>query len=447
MTGSGVASRAGTTADSQVPGTTEAEGIAYAVVEAAERAIELVADLDEDQLVGPLLPTVNPLIWEIGHLAWFQEKFVLRQAASEPPLLAYGDALYDSGAVPHDTRWRLVLPSLDDTVAYVREVAERVAQKVLDPRSTDVVRHFALYSVFHYDWHAEAVTYTRQALGYPPPVLAGLGDVRTPTAADREITGDVEVAGGRLLIGATRGSPFAYDNEKWAHLVDVTPFRIARIPVTEREFLDFVEDGGYAERSLWSSDAWSWRQEVEAHNPVYWAMHEGSWERRLFDRWVPLDPNRPVVHVSWYEADTYARWAGRRLPDEAEWEAAAATSTGGGQNQFPWGDEPPLSADLGRVDWTGMDTVDVVAHPDADSAWGCRQLLGNVWEWTATTLYAYPNFERDAYLDNSEQFFGSRKVLRGGSWATRSRLLRNTLRNYFTPDRRDVFAGFRTCAL
>jgi iron(II)-dependent oxidoreductase len=426
--------------------------LADAVRDARDRTMDLVADLSDEEMVGPMLAIVNPLIWEIGHLAWFEEKFVLRQACGEPPLLPFGDSIYDSGAIPHDTRWRLVLPSREDTLAYMHEVGERVAERVLRADATDVVQHFALYSVFHYDWHTEAITYTRQTLGKPAPKLASVASQETGTgepATEGPADGDVAVPATTFLLGATRAEPFAYDNEKWAHPVEVPAFRIAGGAVTQSEYLAFVEDGGYSNRVVWSSDGWAWRTAERAEHPVYWRREAGQWQRRNFDQWVPLEPHRPVIHVNWYEADAYARWAGRRLPTEAEWELAAAGEPGATpprKRRYPWGDDLPAPGQA-NVDWAAMGSVDVGAHPSGDSAFGCRQMTGNVWEWTATTFEAFPNFEPDAYRENSEQFFGSRKVVRGGSWATRSRLARAGLRNYFTPERRDVFAGIRTCAL
>ena len=417
--------------------------LAEAVRDGRDRAIDLVADLSHDPLIGQLA-IVNPLLWEVGHLAWFQEKFVLRQAGGAPPLLPYGDSIWDSGAIPHDTRWRLVLPSRSETLEYMREVGERVAECVLRPDATDVVRHFALYTVFHYDWHTEALTYTRQTLGYPAPAL-GRAESHVSSGGKGPARDDVAIAGGTMLLGALRAQPFSYDNEKWAHPVDVAPFAISRSAVTQEQYQAFVEDGGYQRPDLWSTDGWAWRQAAGADQPVYWRQDaDGAWTRRLFDAWRPLEPHRPVVHVNWYEAAAWCRWAGRRLPTEPEWELAASGTPD--RRRFPWGDAAP-DRNHANLDWSAGDTVDVDCYPAGDSAAGCRQMIGNVWEWTASTFLPYPNFERDAYFENSEQFFGSRKVLRGGSWATRSRLVRNTLRNYLTPDRRDVMAGFRTCAV
>jgi iron(II)-dependent oxidoreductase len=427
------------------PNAPAAEKLAGWITDSAERTLQLVADLDDEQMVGPLLPTVNPLIWEIGHLAWFQEKFVLRDACGQEPILSFTDALYDSGAIPHGTRWRLELPTRAQTVEYVRTVAERVAEQVLHPNAIDVVHHFARYTVHHYDTHTEALTYTRQSLGYPPPVLPGLTDTEPPEGSDAgALPGDVEVAGGEFLLGARMSDPFVYDNEKWAHVVEIAPFAIARAAVTQADFAAFVDAGGYTDARLWS-DGGAWLAATGATQPVYWRGGTGNRQRRHFDSWVGLEPDRPVSHVSWWEAEAYCRWAGRRLPTEAEWEYAAV---GGSRTKpvYPWGDEEP-GTKTGVTDWRSIGPVDVGACQAGESPTGCRQMIGNVWEWTASDFVAYPNFERDAYFENSEQFFGSRKVLRGGSWATRGRYVRSIMRNYFTPDRRDVLGGFRTCAV
>ena len=428
------------------------------VRDARERTIELAADLSGEQLWGPRLPIVNPMIWEIGHMAWFQEKWVLRDGCGEAPLRADGDALYDSSTVPHDTRWELPLPSLDATLAYMRAVRDRVLEKLHEREADDQVLYYALYSVFHEDWHTEAFTYTRQTLGYPAPRLSGLPQRRPgapgPAEDHEPWRGDVAVPGGVLMLGASPEETFAFDNEKWAHPVEVRPFTIARAPVTQSEFAAFVDDGGYRRKDLWDEEGWAWREGAGADHPVYWQRDAGGgWLRRDFDETVPLEAYRPAVHVNWHEAEAYCRWAGRRLPTEAEWEAAAA---GEGEpsgerlsqqkRRFPWGSEPP-APHRANLDWQAMGCVGVAGLAGGDSSFGCRQMMGNVWEWTVTPFLPYPGFEPDMYRDNSQPWFGTRKVLRGGSWATRSRLVRNTLRNYFTPERRDVVAGFRTCGV
>ncbi len=413
------------------------------------RTLDLAADLSGEQLLGPRLAILNPPLWELGHVAWFQERWVLRHASGAPPLRADADALYDSSAVPHDARWDLPLPSLDGTVAYLDAVRDGVLEQLARRGGDPALAYFVQLAVFHEDMHGEAFTYTRQTLGLPAPRLAGQGGPgrgpEVPGAAAGPLRGDVEVAGGTFTLGARPGEdPFVFDNEKWAHAVEVGPFAIARAAVTQAEFAAFVEDGGYRRRRLWSDAGWRWRDAALAERPLYWREEGTHWLRRDFDRWVRLEPHRPMLHVSWYEAEAWCRWAGRRLPTEAEWEAAAAGGQGEAKRRYPWGEEPP-SPERANLDGLALGCADVAAHPAGDTPLGCRQLWGNVWEWTASDFLPYPGFAADPYKEYSEPWFATHKVLRGGAWPTRARLLRNTWRNFYTPDRRDVWSGFRTC--
>jgi iron(II)-dependent oxidoreductase len=226
--------------------------------------------------------------------------------------------------------------------------------------------------------HAEAFYYTRQTLGYPAPQ----GHQDRLTAGPSE--GDVEFPGGAFRMGSSRDAEFVFDNEKWSHAIVLEPFRISRGLVTNAQYLAFVEAGG--------------------PKPVYW-RRQGEWQVRRFDRWITLPPEEPVIHVSWHEAQAYCRFAGRRLPTEAEWECAA---TAGG---------------------------------------GLDGLFGQVWQWTASAFLPYPGFVRDPYAEYSEPWFATHKVLRGGSFATPPSIARARFRNFYTPERADVFCGFRTCAL
>ena len=412
--------------------------------EARRRTTDLARSLRAEELLGPRLAIVNPPLWELGHLAWFEEKWVLRQAGL-PPIRADGDALYDSIAIPHDARWSLPLPSLEETLAYQREVEERVAARVAAGAADP---YFVQLAVFHEDMHFEAMAFTRQTLGTAAPRLSCL----RPVEADAgDLAGDAQVPGGTLLLGAAPDGGFAFDNEKWAHPVELAPFAISRAPVTQARFAEFVRDGGYRRREQWSEAGWRWREAAGADRPVYWEQRGREWLRRHFDRRVPVEPHRPMVNVSWFEAEAWCRWAGRRLPTEAEWEAAAAGEPGpggrlgAGKRRFPWGEAAP-GPGTAHLDCRALDAVDVAALPAGDSAFGCRQMIGNVWEWTASDFLPYPGFEPDPYREYSQPWFGTHKVLRGGSFATPGRRLRNTWRNFYTPDRRDMWAGFRTCA-
>lgn len=431
------------------------EQLLRVVSDARERTLELVSDLADAQLIVPKMEVVNPFRWELGHVALFYDVFLLRVLGSDRFLLEGAEHLYDSFKVDHDDRWDLPLPPREETLAYMRRVFERVVDRLGSHEPNAEETYLYLLSVLHEDMHGEAFTYMRQTLEYPEPHLS----IAQAKSAPGEICGgplpgEVEIPGGTFQLGATPDSPFVWDNEKWAHPVEVPPFKIARAPVTHEEFAGFVEDRGYLRRELWSHQGWAWRVKIGAQNPVYWARGGKGWLCRHFDKLIPLEEHTPVIHVNWYEAQAYCNWAGRRLPTEAEWEMAASAEPSPNRKgimqrkrRYPWGDEPP-SPDRANLDSRFLGCVEVGAFPAGDSAFGCRQMIGNVWEWTASAFYPFPGYIVDSpYKEYSAPWFGYRKVLKGGAWATRSRLACNTYRNFFQPYRRDIFAGFRTCAI
>ena len=227
--------------------------------------MELIADLDDEQFLGPELAIVNPLRWEVGHVAWFHEKWALR---GEKPIRADADVLYDSAGVKHDTRWALPLPSRADTLAYMTGVRDRILDRLEQREPTPEEAYFIALGVFHEDMHTEAFLYTRQTHGWSAPTLSGTTPEVAPAAGP--LPGDARIPGGTLMLGATPDERFVFDNEKWAHAVEVKPFAIARAAVTQSEFAAFVDDRGYARPELWSHDGWEWRTRVEANHPVYW---------------------------------------------------------------------------------------------------------------------------------------------------------------------------------
>ena len=421
----------------------DAAHLVTALHDARDRTQRLTADLTGERLLGPMLAIVNPPLWEIGHVAWFQEWWCLRDGASRAPgdsMLAGADRLYDSAKVAHDTRWSLPLPAIEATRAYGEEVLERLVRRLQRAPEDAGLQYFAQLAILHEDMHAEAFHYTRQTLGYPDPFPVPAA----PPAVAEAPRGDVELPGGAFELGAFPDSGFVFDNEKWAHPVQIAPFRIARVAVTNREFLGFVEAGGYHRREWWSDAGWAWRAGAGAQAPRYW-LHEGNtWLQRRFDEVVSLPAEHPVVHVNWHEAQAYCRFAERRLPTEAEWEYAAAWSARDGKKRrYPWGEAAP-GATYANLESGAPVSVD--AYGEGDSAGGCRQMIGNTWEWTESSFDPYPGFEIDPYQEYSQPWFGTHKVLRGASFATTRRLVRNTFRNFYTPDRNDIFAGFRTCA-
>jgi iron(II)-dependent oxidoreductase len=267
------------------------------------RASRITADFEGERLLGSRLAIVNPPLWEIGHVAWFQEYWCLRlrrDGTHADSMIPDADKLYDSAKVAHDTRWDLPLPDLAATRAYGSQVLERVRERITREGEDEWFQYFVRLATFHEDMHAEAFLYTHQTHGYGNPGF----EVRFK----KVLTGDIEVPGGKAMLGAREQDGFVFDNEKWAHEVDVKPFRMARSPVSNGQFLEYVESGGKA--------------------PRYWKKEGGRWLERRFDRWAPPVPDEPVLHVDWNEAQAYCAWAKRRLPTEAERELAKLEPAG-----------------------------------------------------------------------------------------------------------------------
>lgn len=424
--------------------------IAAQAQEAHQRTLALINGLSAEQLMGPQLATVNPLRWEVGHAAYFYEYWLLQQHLKQAPVRPDSDSLYDSINIAHDDRWDLPLPDMQQTQQYMQTVLNNIKHCLAD--GVDPHRDYlAQYAVFHQDMHNEAYTYTRQTHGYPPPLIGKpLADIAN---SDKDISGDVLIPAGTWMLGADKHSDFVFDNEKWAHPIELAAFSIARTAVSNGDFLAFVEAGGYTDKKYWAKEGWQWLQDCGLKQPVYWRKNGASWQQRQFDQWFDLKLDAALIHVCWHEAQAYCVWAKRRLPTEAEWEAAAAgmpssdgKSLSANKRHYPWGDAAPDEA-VANLDGYALGTVDVGAYAAGDSAFGCRQMLGNVWEWTQDVFQPYPGFVADMYQDYSEPLFGHTRVLRGGAWTTRSRMIRNTWRTYYGADRNDVFAGFRTCSL
>ena len=420
------------------------------VEDARRRTLELIGDLTNEQLWGPRLPTVSPLLWEVGHVGWFEERWVLREALKRAPLHDDLDALYDPQAVPRETRWDVALPVRTDMIDYLERVQEQVVEALHEGELDGEKAAYLAMALSHEDAHGEQMLAARQTMRYPEPRLQQ-PKARWPFAGP--LPGDAHVPGGKFRLGAEPGRlAWVHDNEQWAHEVEVKPFRISRAAVTQAEFAAFVTEGGYRERKYWSDEGWKWLASTGAAHPLYWRRVHDGWERRDFERWLPLEPHRPVIHVNWFEAEAYCRFVDRRLPTELEWEVAAAGEPDGQgglapkKRLYPWGDELP-TPERAALDARLFGAVDVGALAAGDSAFGCRQMIGSTWEWTQSDFVPYPGFAPGPVRNYSEPWFGTRKVLRGGSWATRSRLIHNEWRAFHTPDRRDLFTGFRTCAL
>src|SRR5207247_9072041 len=260
-------------------------------------------------------------------IAWVQEQWVLGHLRGEQPIWPQADALYDSAHVAHDTRWDLPLPARAATLDYMQAVLDRVLKRAREHRPGNEEFYFPCLALLHEDMHGEAFVYMRQALGYPPPQTRAPASVPRPDNIGT-YGGDAAIPGGTYWLGAPPETRFVFDNEKWAHAIEVAPFRLARTAVTNAQFAEFVESGGYRQSAWWSPPGWNWRQQAQADRPLYWHRSNQGWRVQHFDRVAPLRQDAPVAYVNWYEADAYCRWARRRLATEAEWELAASTEPG-----------------------------------------------------------------------------------------------------------------------
>ncbi len=413
-----------------------------------ERALTLLNNLGASQLEVPYSPGINPPVWEMGHAAFFFEHFILQKLDDAPPYNPALNDVWDSFELAHEDRWEAgVFPDKENTLQYVEHVHQKVRHRILEKSLVDHDLYLYKYSIFHLNMHIESMVWARQTLAYATPPSA----VITSSAFEAPLSGDVEIPAGRYRIGMPAHSEhfatedFCFDNEKPGFVKDLKSFRMSPTLVSNAEYLEFVQAGGYQQDELWSMAGLKWRQRCSAMHPLYWKQDNGQWLERCFDQWLPLQGDWPVKHVSYWEAQAWCNFAGRRLPTEFEWEAAALGNLEGGAfNLFPWGN----SMDEGRVDMnaTGLARQSVYAWPQGDSPFGCRQMIGTVWEWTDSLFFPYNGFSMDMYPFMSTLQFGDHKVVRGGSCATSSILIRGTYRQAYTPDRNDVFVGFRTCA-
>jgi gamma-glutamyl hercynylcysteine S-oxide synthase len=404
------------------------------LADARERTLALVAPLSDADVEAQHTQIMSPLVWDLAHIAAYEELWLVHRHAGRPLSRPELSAMYDAFETPRAVRGDLPLLNRAQAVAYLESVREQV------PPGPSLLHEMVLR---HEDQHGETMLQAIElARLTPAPAVPRLP--RPPAPGGHTGLESVEVPAGPCELGAPEGR-FAYDNERPRHRAELPAFRIGRTPITNATFLHFVEGGGYERRPWWSDEAWAWKEEYDITHPEGWARGPtGEWRRWTMDGWAPIDPDEPVVHVSWFEADALARAHGARLPSEAEWEKAATWDQETGETRdFPWGDAP---ADERRanLDHGLLGPAPAGAYPEGAAPCGALGMLGDVWEWTATPFRGYDGFVAHPYREYSEVFFGDTyKVLRGGSWATRARVVTPTFRNWDLPQRRQIFAGLR----
>jgi iron(II)-dependent oxidoreductase len=425
------------------------ETIADQLLEARARTLLLVAPLSDEDLHVQHDSLMSPILWDLGHIAHFEELWLTRNLDG-PIEFVEMPGLYNPFEHPRSERGALALPGFEECRAIMDEIRGRVLARLVSAdfdASHPLLRDgFVYHMVLQHEYqHNETILQTLQLKRGAPytPVtrLAPDNPPRLP-ASPGEM---VRFPGGRVEIG-TNDRSAAYDNERPAHAAEVAPFWIDAHPVTNQDYLVFIGAGGYETREYWSEEGWRWRTEAGVNAPKYWLYAGGTWSTRSMDRRSAVEPWHPVSHVCWHEAEAYARFAGKRLPTEIEWEAAASWDPATGTRRaFPWGDTP-ADRTLANVDQLAFGTAPIGSYPSNVSPIGCHGMIGDVWEWTSSDFGPWPGFEAFPYKEYSEVFFGTEyKVLRGGSWATRPGAIRNTFRNWDYPIRRQIFSGFR-CA-
>jgi iron(II)-dependent oxidoreductase len=431
-----------------IPSLSEIQGVAGELQEARVRTLQLVTPLSDEDLRAQHDPLMSPILWDLGHIAHFEELWLTRNLDG-PIEFVEMPGLYNPFEHPRSERGGLRLPDL----VHSRQVMEQIRLRVLDrlamvdfESSNALLRQGYVYRMVlqHEYQHNETILQTLQLKQGKP--YSPLERWSAPAPESIVTTGEMAYfPGGSTDIGTDDRSA-AYDNERGRHTVQLAPFYIDVYPVTNAEFQQFMAAGGYATREYWSDAGWAWVQSSQVSAPKYWNRADGRWVTRSMDQVAPVDPTHPVCHVCFYEAEAYARYAGKRLPTELEWEAAASWNPGTNtRRSYPWG-EDPASRDRANVDQLTFGTAPVGSYRTNISPIGCYGMIGDVWEWTSSDFGPYPGFESFPYREYSEVFFGSEyKVLRGGSWATRPGAIRNTFRNWDYPIRRQIFSGFR-CA-
>jgi len=394
-----------------------------------ERTLELTAAISDEDLERQIDPIMSPLVWDLAHIAAYEDLWLVHRGGGQPLLRPDLAALYDAFETPRAVRGEIAqlnAPQAREYLAAVRERAlEVAAQQQLDAEIVEMVLRHELQ-------HRETICQTlalAQLPGFDP-------DFREPLPGAPGGHSGLEfvpVAGGEFTLGAS-DDEFAYDNERPCRQVSVEPFEVGRTAVTNASWLEFIAEGGYREQRWWSDEGWAWVTAEAIEAPLYWQQSESEQPLELTSCGPRrLDPDRPVAHVSYYEAEAFARARGARLPSETESEAAAQ-----------WQDGAPSDRNRANVGQASFDTAPVGAYPGGAADCGALDLIGNLWEWTASEFDGYPGFSPHPYPEYSQVFFRKGyKVLRGGSWATDGRVASPSFRNWDLPQRRQIFSGVR----
>jgi ergothioneine biosynthesis protein EgtB len=415
-----------------------------------ERTMRIVEPLEIEDYVIQTAPFMSPPRWHLGHTSWFFElllkDYLPGYKIYSEEYLYYFNSYYErfGTRIDRDKRGTRSRPTVKDTLAYRKRIDEAMLELLgqrNDESKADSLLTLVRLGLEHEMQHQELLVYDIKHLLCDLYKPASIG-----ASPDRDsINGMAEIEGGLFRLGYS-GDEFAFDNEKPAHQVFIQDFAIDRVPVSNGEYLEFIRDGGYSDFRWWFSEAWATVRIEQWQAPLYWKLHNDEWMIRDFSglHRAAEKSEEPVTHVSFYEASAFAKWAGKRLPTEAEWEKTARVSSMGTRSNFTWGDDPPVSTKANLLENELWGVAPIGSYPEGRSSHGCYQMIGDVWEWTTSDYVPYPGFKAE-FDEYNDKWFVGQKVLRGGSFATPRDHIRATYRNFFHPGERWMISGFR-CA-
>jgi ergothioneine biosynthesis protein EgtB len=415
--------------------------------ETRKRTLELVKTLEKDDFVVQTAFFMSPPKWHIGHVSWIYEA-IMSKIEKEYEFYSkkfseYLNSYYQQFGVPHDKGLRGVIsrPTVDQIFQYFNTINQRVERFI----ESHTLSHEAVKLItmgFHHECqHQELLVYDLQHLLAEQYRPVRKNNMKRPSNVEQT---SIKVSGGLFLLGYN-GEEYCYDIELPEHKVYLEDFKIDKFPVTNEQYLEFMDDGGYETYKYWLSDGWEKVKKNEWKSPMYWEKVDGEWKVRDFRGIRKINPKEPVCHVSFYEADAYCKWAGKRLPTEAEWEKAACWNDDKQEKTvFPWGNESPSEQNCNLLESYNWACTEIGSYPNGKSPSGCHQMIGDVWEWTASEFVGYPGFAT-GFDEYNDKWFTNQKVLRGGSFGTPQMSVRGSYRNFFRLDERWLFSGFR-CA-
>lgn len=409
------------------------------------QTLDLVQTLEKDDFVVQTAVFMSPPKWHLGHVSWFYE-VIMNKINSNYTFYSQEfskvlNSYYQAFGEPHEKAKRGVIsrPTVDETLQYFNEINHRV-ESFLTNSQIDKNEIYLFKLAFNHECqHQELLVYDLQHLlasAYRP---LKQNHKPKPALAEKK---SVKISGGLYQMGYN-GSDFSYDIESPEHMVYLNPYSIDKFPVTNAEYLKFVEDGGYQDYRFWLADGWDVVKNNGWASPLYWEKEDGNWIRHDFRGKQKLNPNEPVCNVSYYEADAYCRWANKRLPTEAEWEKAACWNQDKQKKTiYPWGNESPTEDHANLLESYLWHPSEIGAYPLGQSHYGIHHMMGDVWEWTSSDFVGYPGF-KSGFAEYNDKWFANQKVLRGSSFATPKYSVRSSYRNFFKLDERWMFAGFR----